>query len=134
MLFILFLLITLSSCSNGTGTNINNPLPKNQDGYVEFQPAIQSGKMVIAKFGLEICTGCIEANKILISLMPTYDKSIYFSKVDLMEDREAEKKYNITMMPTIIFFDKGGKEFQRIEGQITKEDIVKVLDSICWSY
>lgn len=131
---IIFLILFLSSCSKVSGTKVVNPLPKNQEGYVEFKLALKSGKIMIVKFGLEICAGCVEANKILISLMPTYDKAIYFSKVDLMEDREAEKKYNITCMPTIIFFDKSGKEFHRIEGEISKEAIVKVIESICWSY
>ena len=114
--------------------NQPKPLPRDKEGYVEFYQAIKSGRIVIAKFGLDICVGCIEANKILISLMPTYDKAIYFSKVDLMKEREAEKNYKIKMMPTIIFFDKDGKEFHRIEGTVTKKLIVDKIESFCWEY
>ena len=145
VLILVFLVLFLASCSGKLKSDQSNPinndkngyemiLPRDKEGYVEFYKAIQSSHIVIAKFGLEICTGCIEANKILISLMPTYDKAIYFSKVDLMEDRTAEKNYRITVMPTIIFFDKTGKEFYRIEGEISKEAIVEKLESFCWSY
>ncbi|MDD4663388.1 MAG: thioredoxin family protein [Caldisericia bacterium] len=145
LLTILLLTFLLTSCNHASNSNRTKATPgeekgyemflfKNEEGYVEFYEAIKSGHMVIAKFGLDICTGCIEANQILMSLMPTYDKAIYFSKVDLMEDREAEKNYNIKMMPTIIFFGKDGKEFYRLEGTVTKELIVDKIESICWSY
>lgn len=145
ILVLISLVLFLSSCQglkssnqpkSSTQDNIGYdiPLARNEEGYVDFTKAIKSGHIVIAKFGLDICIGCIEANKIMISLMPTYDKAIYFSKVDMMEDRSAEKKYNIKMMPTIIFFDKSGKEFHRIEGEISREAIVEKLESFCWSY
>jgi len=118
---LLFLVFFLASCGKAGSTKQVKELPKDKEGYVEFYKAIKSGKVVIAKFGLDICIGCIEANKIIISLMPTYGKSIYFSKVDLMKDRDVEKNYKIKMMPTIIFFDKEGKEFFRLEGRVTKE-------------
>jgi len=145
LLTVILLAFFLTSCNPKTQTNQTqtNPnvekgyeefIPKDEEGYVEFYKAIKSGHMVIAKFGLDICTGCIEANQILMSIMPTYDKAIYFSKVDLMKDRDAEKNYNITMMPTIIFFGKDGKEFYRLEGTVTKKLIVDKIESICWSY
>ena len=132
VLIILVLIISLISCNNKTDINLSI----DKDGYVKFEDAIKSKQFVIVKFGLEICTGCIEANEILIGLMPEYkdNKNICFSKVDLFEDRGAEKKYNIKMMPTIIFFDKNGKEFHRIEGIITKEAIKEKIDSICLDF
>ena len=145
LLTVILLTFLLTSCKVALNSNQAKPTPgeekgyekimiRNEEGYVDFYEAIKSGHMVIAKFGLDICIGCIEANEILISLMPTYDKAIYFSKVDLMEDRAAEKNYNITMMPTIVFFGKDGKEFYRLEGTVTKELIVDKIESICWSY
>ncbi|MCE5222933.1 thioredoxin family protein [bacterium] len=144
LLTMLLLTFLLTSCHHASNPDQAKTTPgdekghemlllKDEEGYVEFYKAIKSGHMVIAKFGLDICTGCIEANQILMSLMPTYDKAIYFSKVDLMEDRAAEKNYNISMMPTIIFFGKDGKEFYRLEGTVTKELIVDKIESICWS-
>lgn len=134
VLTVLFLLSFLGSCTKIAGSKSPKLLPKDKEGYVEFYQAIKSGRVVVAKFGLDICMGCIEANKTLISIMPTYEKAIYFSKVDLMKDREAEKNYKIKMMPTIIFFDKDGKEFYRLEGTVTKKLIVDKIESFCWSY
>jgi thiol-disulfide isomerase/thioredoxin len=133
-LIILSLVLFLGSCAKIVGSKTPKLLPKDKEGYVEFYQAIKSGRVVVAKFGLDICTGCIEANKILISIMPSYEKAIYFSKVDLMKDQEAEKTYKIKMMPTIIFFDKEGKEFYRLEGTVTKKLIVDKMESFCWSY
>ena len=132
-LIVLSLVFFLGSCTKIVGSKTPTLLPKDKEGYVEFYQAIKSGRVVVAKFGLDICTGCIEANKILISIMPSYEKAIYFSKVDLMKDREAEKTYKIKMMPTIIFFDKAGKEFYRLEGTVTKKLIVDKMESFCWN-
>jgi thiol-disulfide isomerase/thioredoxin len=133
-LTVLFLMFFLASCTKIATPKQPKLLPKDKEGYVEFYQAIKSGRVVVAKFGLDICMGCMEANKTLISIMSTYEKAIYFSKVDLMKDREAEKNYKIKMMPTIIFFDKDGKEFHRIEGTVTKKLIVDKIESFCWSY
>jgi thiol-disulfide isomerase/thioredoxin len=135
LLIVLLAVLPLVSCSVKQNTiQKEKKLQTDKDGYVEFYEAIKSNHFVIAKFGLDICVGCIEANNILKSLMPEYGEKIYFSKVDLLADREAEKKYNIKMMPTIIFFDKKGKEFYRIEGTVTKKAIKDKIDSICLDY
>jgi thiol-disulfide isomerase/thioredoxin len=134
VLAFILLLSSLTSCAMISDLKKPKLLPKDKEGYVEFYQSIKSGRVVVAKFGLDICQGCIEANKTLISIMPTYDKAIYFSKVDLMKDREAEKNYKIKMMPTIIFFDKDGKEFFRLEGTVTKKLIVDKIESFCWNY
>ena len=130
ILITFLLLISLTSCATADEFVSERTLPTNQYGYVDFNLALGSGKPLISKFGLEICTGCIEANQLLISLMPSYRESVYFSSVDLMENREAEEKYHLTVMPTIIFFDPSGKEIHRIEGLVTKEAVVKQLDEM----
>jgi len=107
---------------------------RNEEGYIDFYEAIKSGHIVIATFGLDSSTDSIEVNQILISLMPTYDKSIHFSKVDLKQDRTSKKNYKIATIPTIIFFDKDGQEFYRLEGNVTSKMIVDKLESFCWSY
>lgn len=66
-----------------------------KEGCVVFEEVIKSNHSIIAKFGLDICIECIEANNILKSLMSEYGEKIYFSKVDLLANRETEKKYNI---------------------------------------
>lgn len=130
ILITFLLLISLTSCATAEEYSSEKYLPTDQNGYVNFVQALESGKPVIAKFGLEICTGCIEANQLLISLMSSYRGSIYFSTIDLMENREAETTYHLTVMPTIIFFDPSGKEIHRIEGLVTKEAVVKQLDKM----
>lgn len=144
-LTVILLVSLLTSCKVASNTNQANPaigdekkyekvLIRNEEGYIDFYEAIKSGHIVIAKFGLDVSTDCIEANQILISLMPTYDKAIHFSKVDLKQDRTAKKNYKIATIPTIIFFDKDGQEFYRLEGNVTSKMIVDKLESFCWSY
>lgn len=130
---ILLTLITLSSCAGYNEMIHDGSLPRNQFGYVNFNLALESGRPVIAKFGLEFSAGCQEVNQLLISLMPLYQDKVYFSSVDLMEDRVSEDLYHLTVMPTILFFDATGMEIYRIEGLATKEKVVEVLDDMIGS-
>ena len=60
------------------------------------------------------------------------------SYVDIAEDTEAQKKYKIAVVPTIIIF-KDGEEVARFQADLsfkllaTKEDVQDVIDEIIMS-
>jgi thiol-disulfide isomerase/thioredoxin len=83
--------------------------------------------MKLLKFGAIWCTGCI----VMKPLWAEIEKEIpeletkYF---DIDENKEEIKKYNIgDEIPVFIFLDKEGKEFHRIVGQRSKEELVKFV-------
>jgi len=53
-------------------------------------------------------------------------KKIKRFKVDLDEHQELAKKYNIKSVPTIILF-KNGKEYKRLTGTRTLEELVEFI-------
>lgn len=40
------------------------------------------------------------------------------------------KKYNIRVVPTLIFFNKGGSEYKRIEGYLSQKDIENIFSKM----
>lgn len=60
------------------------------------------------------------------SLSPQYAE-VYFSKVDIMQNRQAITDYKITQVPTIIFFDQNKEQVYRIEDIIDEEMMLKAM-------
>jgi thioredoxin 1 len=62
---------------------------------------------------------------ILDELREEYNGRFEVVFVDVWENPDESKKYNIKMIPTQIFYDASGKELFRHEGFYSKEDILK---------
>jgi len=81
--------------------------------------------MKVLKFGAVWCPGCIVMKPIWAEIEKEIPelKAEYF---DYDESKEEIKKYNIgDEIPVFIFFNKEGKEFHRIVGQRSKEELIK---------
>ncbi len=77
-------------------------------------------------FSNPMCAPCKKLEPILIDLSIKYGKDVNFYRVNVEKNPEIAIKYNITSIPTIIFFKKG-KEFLRLAGFIRKDDIVNSI-------
>ena len=76
------------------------------------------------------CSTCIVLDKVLESeVIPKYKNKVKFVKIDIEEDEELIKQYEILSVPTLILL-KDGKEIWRKSGSITKEEVIKRLDSV----
>jgi len=76
------------------------------------------------------CSTCIVLDKVLESeVIPKYKNKVKFVKIDIEEDEELIKQYEILSVPTLILL-KDGKEIWRKNGSITKEEVIKGLDSV----
>jgi len=84
--------------------------------------------MKVLKFGAVWCPGCIIMKPIWAEIekeMPELETE-YFEIDDCKEEVE---KWNIgDEVPVFIFLDKEGKEFHRIGGQVSKEELVKFIN------
>lgn len=83
--------------------------------------------MKVLKFGAVWCTGCIVMKPIWAEIEEEIPelKAEYF---DYDENPEEIKKWDIgDEIPVFIFLDKEGKEFNRVVGQRSKEELVKFV-------
>jgi thioredoxin 1 len=74
--------------------------------------------------GATKCIPCKMMAPILEELKKEYAGRMNVEFIDVWENREAGKPYNIEMIPTQIFFDAAGKELFRHQGFFGKEDIL----------
>lgn len=84
--------------------------------------------MKVLKFGAVWCSGCLvmkprwkEIEKENSWLQTEYH--------DFDNEKEVVNKYQInTTLPTFVFLDKEDKEFLRLNGEVSKEELVKIIN------
>ena len=83
--------------------------------------------MKVLKFGAVWCAGCLVMKPRWkeIEAENPWLKTEYY---DYDENKDMVEKYTIDEnLPTFVFLDKKGKEFLRLQGEPSKEELVKVI-------
>ena len=87
------------------------------------------GKPSVIKFTSAMCL-----NKIFKEIFPKYQNKINFTEIQVQDKNSFNdsqiKKYNVTLVPTIILLNSEGKQVKRIEGAIPKEEMDKYLQGL----
>jgi len=84
--------------------------------------------MKVLKFGAVWCSGCLVMRPRWqeIEKENPWLKTEYY---DFDKDKEMVKKYKIDKnLPTFVFLDEDGKEFLRLNGEVEKKDLVKIIE------
>jgi len=88
----------------------------------------------IIKFSSSMCLECKEVEKIFNEILPKYKDKVSYTAivVDSRKDMNNKliKKYNITLVPTVVMLDSNGKECKRFEGAAQKEEYVEVIEKL----
>ena len=87
-------------------------------------------KMVIITSTM--CGECVKMKKVLGQVEPTYSNDIVFERFDASTPAAKPylDKYNIQLVPTMLFFKKDGKLYQKIEGSIPQNELEKYLKEL----
>ena len=93
----------------------------------EFAQAIKSGKPMLVDFGANSCMPCRQIRPILKELEKEYAEKARILIIDVYKYQDLAKEHRVQLIPTLIFFDKGGKEVFRHVGAWDKDSIVGKL-------
>ncbi len=93
-----------------------------------------TAKPQIIKFTSAMCLDCQEMNKIIKEIFPKYQDKMVLIEIPVQDGKafteEQIKKYNVTLVPTIILIDSKGNQVKRIEGAIPKEEMESCLEGL----
>jgi thiol-disulfide isomerase/thioredoxin len=84
--------------------------------------------MKVLKFGAIWCPSCLIMRPRWqeIEKENPWLKNEYF---DFDESKDAVEKYQVgDSLPVFIFLDKEGDEFLRLKGEVSKKDLLKIID------
>ena len=75
----------------------------------------EAGKLVIADFYSDSCVPCKRMSPLLAETEEENPEGIKLVKLNINFDGETAQKYNVTSVPTLVFF-KDGAEKARLTG------------------
>jgi thioredoxin 1 len=93
----------------------------------EFQQAMKNGKPVLVDFGANSCMPCRQLRPILKEIEKEYTGKASILVIDVYKYQDLAREHRVQLIPTLIFFDKGGKEIYRHVGAWDKDSIVGKL-------
>ena len=112
--------------SNTTTAKTNQEIPPAEEVII--------GKPQVLKFTSTMCLDCQTMNKLFKEVYPKYQDKIVLTEISVQDGKaftnEQIKKYNITLVPTMIFLDSNNNQVQRIEGAIEKEVLENYLKEL----
>jgi thioredoxin 1 len=93
----------------------------------EFNQAMKGGRPVLVDFGANSCMPCRQLRPILKEIEKEYAEKAKILVVDVYKYQDLAREHRVQLIPTLIFFDKGGKEIYRHVGAWDKDSIVGKL-------
>ena len=95
---------------------------------------VDTTKPQVIKFSSTMCIDCQKMQKVFQVLKPKYESKITFIDINVQDKNsytESQiKKYNITLVPTIILLDSKGKQVKRIEDAIPQEQMENYIKGL----
>lgn len=94
----------------------------------------EMNKPQVIKFTSAMCMDCQTMNKIFKEIFPEFSDKINMTEIQVQDknsfNEEQIKKYNVTLVPTIILLNSGGQQVKRIESAVTKEQMKSYLQGL----
>lgn len=85
--------------------------------------------MRVLKFGAVWCSGCL-VMKPRWKEIETENPWLQTEYHDFDNEKEIVNKYQINnTLPTFVFLDKDDKEFLRLSGEVSKDELLKILNT-----
>ncbi len=95
-----------------------------------------NGNALVYKFESPMCSECQVVKKMLEKIQPDYD-DITFKEINVAgnnakkrEVKDLISKYDVTVVPTLIFIDNTGHMHKKFEVDMTEDEIRSALNEI----
>ncbi len=109
-------------------------LDKTNGDKTNFEAVAAPGKPAVIKFGSTMCLDCKKMDAMMNEVMPQYTDKVVYEKINSQSnDKHTQsmiQKYNVTVVPTVIFLNKDGSVYKKTEGAYDKNEFEKYLKGI----
>jgi thioredoxin-related protein len=95
---------------------------------------IDANKPQIIKFTSAMCLDCKKLEGVIKEVYPKYSDKITLTEVHVQDENDFTKKqiekYNVTLVPTLIFVNSKGKKVNKTEGYMEKAKLEKLMKEL----
>jgi len=85
-------------------------------GQPDIEEAARRGLPAVIKMGSDSCSPCRKMKPVMEELAGHYDSKVLFLTVDVYKHPDLASKYQVRVIPKIIFIDPAGNAVAYIEG------------------
>ena len=105
-------------------------MSKNSDDNSVY--AVNKNNPSVLLFTSTMCMDCQKMKNVLKEVEDNYKDKINFVHINALEKnkkiQEQIKKYDVVLVPTLVFTDTNEIQIKKIEGAISKEELVIALE------
>lgn len=91
-------------------------------------------KAQIIKFTSLMCLDCKKLGKVIKEVYPKYSNKIALVEIQVQNEdaytKQQVEKYNVTLVPTLIFLNSKGKTVSKTEGFVEKDKLDKMMKDL----
>ena len=105
-------------------------LNRNSSDYTAM--ALDSNNPSLLIFTSAMCMDCKRIKEVIKDIEGSYSDKINFVKMNALDNdrkiQESIRKYDVTVVPTLVFTDAAGVQTDKTEGFISKEELIKKIE------
>lgn len=90
---------------------------------------LQPGTTAVADFYSDSCVPCKRLSAVLAGIEEEFSEKIKIVKININFDAGLAEKYDVSAVPTLIFF-KGGEEMSRLVGSVKRDEIINTINNL----
>lgn len=98
------------------------------------EEVLSRGYPVLLDIGGGECIPCKAMKPVLEELNEQWQGKVIVKFVDYWKYPDLAKQFNFSIIPTQFFYNKNGKLYKTHQGQITKDEVVKIFKEMGYSF
>ena len=95
-----------------------------------FKELLATGKPLVIDFWATWCGPCKRLAPTIEELATEYEGRVNIGKCDVEEDDELAMQFQVSSIPTIVFFNAQGQMVKRLVGLQTKPALQQQIDAL----
>lgn len=105
-------------------------LSKNSTDYMAMANDVKNPSLLI--YTSTMCLDCKKMKEVIKDIENSYADKINFISINALDNnrkiQDSIKKHDVKVVPTLVFTDVNGKETDKVEGFIPKEELITKIE------